>query len=195
MSKKSNKKESFKKEISKQKSSKKKSSKKESSKKKSSKKESSKKKSSKKESSKKMSSKGKTTKNKTKYKSGEINSIKNILKKTKNNTEKKYIKNLTFKELDDFPNFKNHYIDQCQQSANDRISDKNKKLSYIVNQNNIKKYCNCTYESLVSKKKSIHQLENNIFENIKGCVNKFNKTTKKNINTKNKKKIKLLKKK
>ena len=70
------------------------------------------------------------------------------------------------------------YISQCQKSANDRINDKNNKLSYQINQDNIKKYCSCTYNSLVSKEKSINDLRDNMFNNIKGCVKNFNQTTK-----------------
>ena len=80
--------------------------------------------------------------------------------------------------MDELPNFENTYISQCRKSANDRIKNKNKKISYQINQDNIKKYCACTYKSLVSKKKSIKDLENNIFNNIKGCVKTFNKSTK-----------------
>ena len=104
--------------------------------------------------------------------------LKTLLKKTNNNTEKQYIKNLTFKELDELPNFQQNYISQCQKSTNDRISDKHNKLSYQINQDNIKKYCSCTYNSLVSKEKSINDLQDNMFNNIKGCVKNFNQTTK-----------------
>ena len=152
------------------------SSKKTSTRKASSKKISTKKASSKKTSTRKASSK-KTSK-KEKYNKKFNIKLKTLLNKTNNNTEKQYIKNLTFKELDELPNFENNYISQCQKSANDRINDKNNKLSYQVNQDNIKKYCGCTYKSLVSKKKSINDLQDNMFNNIKGCVKDFNQTTK-----------------
>ena len=163
------------------------------------------KKSSKRTSTRKISSKKKTSTRKVsgkktstrkvskkKYKKTQYNKKKNLklktlLKKTNNNTEKQYIKNLTFKELDELPNFENNYISQCQKSANNRIIDKNKKLSYQINQNNIKKYCACTYNSLVSKKKSINDLQDDMFNNIKGCVKNFNQSTKRF--SKNKKKI------
>jgi hypothetical protein len=180
----SSKKTSTRKVSSKKTSTRKVSSKKTSSRKVSSKKTSSRKVSSKKTSSRKVSNKKKYNK---KYNKIYNKKLKTLLKKTNNNTEKQYIKNLTFKELDELPNFQNSYISQCQKSANDRINTKNNKLSYQINQDNIKKYCACTYNSLVSKKKSINDLEDNIFDNIKGCVKKFNQTTKRF--SKNKKEI------
>ena len=125
----------------------------------------------------------------TRKTSGKKNKLHTILQKTNNNTDRKNIKQLTFKELDELPNFEKSFISQCQSNANDRIT--NKTLTYKVNQNDIKKYCSCTYNSLVNNKKNINNLEKEIFDTIKPCIKNFNQSTKKFSNNNKKEKLNL----
>jgi hypothetical protein len=125
----------------------------------------------------------------TRKTSGKKNKLHTILQKTNNNTDNKHIKQLTFKELNELPNFEKSFVSQCQNNANDRIT--NNKLTYKVNQNDIKKYCSCTYNSLVNNKKNIHHLEKEIFDTIKPCIKNFNKSTKKFSNNNKKEKLNL----
>ena len=132
----------------------------------------------------------KTTRRATRRETKSVNKktkLKTILKKAQNNTEKKYLKKLTFKDLNEISDFENKYIDKCVKSANDRINIKNK-THHSINQNNIKKYCSCTYNSLISNKKSINEIENNFFNSLKPCIKKFNNSTKRFSSNKSKKK-------
>ena len=121
--------------------------------------------------------------------------LKTILKKSQNNTENKYLKKLTFKDLNEISDFENKYINKCLKSANDRINLKNNKIHHSINQNNIKKYCSCTYNSLISNKKSINEIENKFFDSIKPCIKTFNTSTKRFTSNKSKKKKLLIHKK